>query len=470
MRWGIRMLGLASVVVLARVLRPEDFGIQAMAALLVGLLDSFVELGVAMMLIRERDITTTDLNTAWTIRILQGVFLGAVLALLAGPAAVYFHEPRVTAVVYLCALAFVIGSFGNIGVVLIRKELDFARDFRYQVILKLADVLVTIGLALWLRSYWALALAQPISALNSVAVSYLVHSFRPSLCLTGYRRFLRFSVNVVLSNVARFLGNKVDVFMVGSIGNSSQMGIYNVAAELSSMPARELTVSVGRALFPSLAKAKHDRDDFVKLFLQVLESVAMLCLPIGFGLWVVASDVVHIVLGDQWVASINLMRYLAIYGTLVSLIDIMIGHVLIVTGHEGRQAAALWIRCSLVAAGAVVGAHWGIDGVAIGVTISGVAMFAVTVGILAVTLPCRLRDFFAIAWRPTLAASAMAALVSYTAAAVPLSPAPRLIVCIVIGIVSYIAVLALLWRIAGKPQGAEAAAIKFLSTAIRRTA
>src|SRR6266849_3408388 len=148
MRWGTRLIGLVSVVIVARILRPDDFGILAMAMLLTGLLESFVELGVAMMVIREEHISGVDLNTAWTIRILQGLVLGVVVALLATPAALYFREPRLTAVVYLCALALTLNSFENIGVVLIRKELDFAKDFVYQIVVKLAGVVTTICLAL----------------------------------------------------------------------------------------------------------------------------------------------------------------------------------------------------------------------------------------------------------------------------------------------------------------------------------
>jgi O-antigen/teichoic acid export membrane protein len=459
MRWGIRLIGLASVVVLARILRPEDFGILAMAMLVTGLLESLSDLGVAMMLIREPNASTVDLNTAWTLRILQGLLLGMLVALMAVPAALYFREPRITAVIYLCALALAIVSFENIGVVLIRKELDFAKDFRYQVILKLLSVAVTVSLAVSLRSYWALALAQPVSAAANVGLSYLISSYRPRLCLKSYRRFLGFSANVVLANVARFLTNKADVFLVGSIGTSAQMGFYNVASELSSMPSRELTQSVGRALFPSLAKLKNDRADVLKTFLRVIGSVAALCIPIGCGLWVVADDFVRVVLGEQWEAASRLISYLAIYGTFTSLVDIMIGHVLIVSGHERRQALVLWVRCFLLVVCIAAGMHWGIDGIAIGATVSSAIMFAVTVWILTTTLSVSVVDLLAGFWRPTLAGLCMAALVHYATIDLPVPPLSRLIGGVAIGIVSYVMALLLFWWMAGRPQGTEAAVV-----------
>src|SRR5205814_1645659 len=194
---------------------------------------------------------------------------------------------------------------------------DFSTDFRYQVILKILGVVTVIALAFWLRSYWALALSQPVNALANVATSYAIHAYRPRFCLQRWRRFVSFSANIGISNLARFISNKADVFIVGSIGTPGEMGVYNVAGELSSMPSRELTSSVGRALFPALAKLKHASQDFLAAFLQVMESVAVLCVPIGVGLWVVADDLVHVVLGARWEGAEQLMHILAIYGTLM---------------------------------------------------------------------------------------------------------------------------------------------------------
>jgi O-antigen/teichoic acid export membrane protein len=462
MRWGTRLIGLASVVVLARVLHPEDFGIMAMAMILVGFLDLFAELGVGIMLIREREISRSDMDTAWTIRVLQGFFLAALLALAAVPAAIYFREPRIEAVVYLCGLSIVLTAFGNIGVVLMRKELDFARDFRYQVITKFIGAAVTVALALLLRNYWALAIAQPCAALLNLVVSYRMHPFRPRFCLRGSRRLLAFSVTIVLSNMATFFANKLDAFIVGRIASPAQMGTYTVAVELSSMPQRELTMSVGRALFPVLAKLKNAGEQMLAVFLEVIGSVVALCLPAGVGLWVVSEDVVKVILGDQWVGTGRLIGILAMYGTLTSLIDIMLGHVLIVTQHERLQSAAYWVRAILLGVCALAAIPWGVEGVAIGATLSSVIMFVVALSILKVTLSCRCVDFLAIFWRPTIAALLMAVAVHYAVSSLDIPALPRLVIGIALGAVAYTSSLLLLWVIVGRPKSAEASALSMV--------
>lgn len=454
MRWGVRLLGAVSVVVLARLLRPEDFGIMTMSMLVVGAMSTFGELGVGSMVIREHRVSSSDLDTAWTLKAIQGLVIAGLVASLAPLTASHFHEPRVTDVVYLGAVAVAIGAFENIGVVLLRKNLDFAADFRYQLSTKLAGALITIALAVWLRSYWALALAQPITAAAGVVISYLVSAIRPRFGLSSWRRYLGFSINMLFSNIARFGYNKLDVFVVGSIGTASQMGLYNVAAELSSMAPRELTSSVGRALYPSLAQEHRNHGSFAPTFLSVVEWVAALCIPIGVGLWVVAPDAVRTILGARWEAATPLMRFLAIYGMTSSLVDLMLGQVLLVTGHERRQTAFFWVRLAVVAICVAVGARHGVEGIAMWVMIGGFAMLAVGIGVLATTLRLRLDGFIKIFWRPTFAAVAMAVVVQpLTSIAAP--PAARLALCVVAGAIVYGATMFATWRLAGRPSGIE---------------
>ena len=469
MRWGIRLIGLASVVVLARVLAPEDFGILAMSVLLVGALATFGELGVASMLIREESITRDDIDTAWTIKLIQQLVLAVLVTVLAPVVAAYFGEPRVVNVVLFGALGLLINGFENMGVILLRKELKFAADFRYQVTVKILTVIATIALALAFRNYWALALAQPASALANVGTSYVVSAYRPRFCLRAWRRFLSFSMTMVLANIARFGYNKADVFIVGSIATTAQMGLYNVAAELSSMPARELTSAVGRALLPSLARVQSERSDVIAPFLQVVQSVAAVCIPLGLGLWVVADQAVLVLLGKQWSEAAPLMSYLAIYGTVGSLIDVMLGPVLLVAGHEKRQAIVFWVRCGLLIAGALAGMAWGPRGVAIGAMASSLVMFMVAIAVLNATMGTRVRQYVSLLWRPLAAGFAMTGAVHALALALPPMPAAlSLAACVGAGAIVHVVVLLLLWQLAGRPAGFERSIMAALAHYRRR--
>ncbi|MGH6689328.1 MAG: lipopolysaccharide biosynthesis protein [Gammaproteobacteria bacterium] len=467
MRWGSKLIGLGSMVVLARLLQPEDFGIVALAALLVGLLDVFLELGVGMVLIRELRVSNDDLNTAWTIRIVQSILLAVTISIAAPWAASFFREPRIVEVVYLSAAALLVSGFENVGMILVRKELRFARDFWYQIIQKLAGAVIGIGLALALRNYWALALAHAATAVIGVALSYVMHPYRPWFSLRALRRFLGFSVHVMLMNAARFLGNRADAFVVGRIADATQMGIYNVAYELSSLPSRELTVSVGRALFPTLAKVRADLVTMRRAFMDVLASVTALCVPMGAGIWAVTDDLVLVILGPRWQSASALMGWLALYGTVTALFNIMNGHVLLVTGHERRQTAVVWARVALLLGMVLFGTRWGVQGVAIGATASGCVALVISAIALNRTIGTSFRDYLRILWRPLTSALLMVLVLKGTTLAYLTTPLPRLAASVVGGTVFYCLVLVSLWWVSGRPAGPEAAVLAMLTGRLR---
>src|ERR1043165_9830156 len=104
MRWTTRLLGLISTLILVRLLTPDDFGVVAMAMVIVGLLEVFTHTSVDLALIRDRDPSRAHYDTAWTLEILQALALAAVLVVVAPWSARFFADERVTLVIYALAL------------------------------------------------------------------------------------------------------------------------------------------------------------------------------------------------------------------------------------------------------------------------------------------------------------------------------------------------------------------------------
>ena len=173
MRWAVRLLGLLSTIVLARLLNPEDFGLFALSVLLIGLAELMGKAGQDMAVIRERDLSREYLDSAWTASILIGFAFGIVLILVAPWIAALFHEPRAELLVQILSARVFLMGFENIGVALFRRDLDFAKDFRFGVYEKLAQVVVTITLAVMFRNYWALVLGAIFGMMIAIAISYV---------------------------------------------------------------------------------------------------------------------------------------------------------------------------------------------------------------------------------------------------------------------------------------------------------
>ncbi len=470
LRWGLRGIGLINTVILARLLTPGDFGLVAMGTLVMGFLQGFTQVGVQMLLIREPNVTPEHCHTAWTMKLLQGVLVALLLILIAEPAAHYFQEDRVVEVMYFLSLAALIKSAGSIGMVLLRKELNFAKDFRFTIYCRLFALVVTIGLALWLRNYWALVYGSIAAAVFSVLLSFQMHAYRPRLSLAKARDYLRFSLSILPLNIGEFLNGKADVLVVGGIASTSQMGGYNVASELSALVTQEVVATAGRGLYPNYAKLAHEPRRLLVAFGHVLGAVAAVCLPLGFGLWAVADDFVALLLGSQWVSTVPLLQWLTLYGMLSSLVALLSGHILIVTGHERWSAVLMWLRVGLLIPMVwTAGNLWGVEAVAAAATATAALMLPVAMVALKLALGMALLDQLRCFWRPLVSALVMAALVRLLhqeGLPVPVS----LALDVTVGIASYCVMLLGLWMVVGRPKGVEDSIINYLNARHRPAA
>jgi lipopolysaccharide exporter len=359
MRWAIRSAGLVSTVILARVLTPADFGLVAMASLVFGLLIASSEMGAVQLLLRTRDADRGAYDTAWTIRLIQTVVLALLMFLLAWPTSVYFKEPRLVEVMQVVAAGSLFAGLNNIGIVMFRRDLDFRRDFLFGFYSKVVTVTPTIMLALVWRNYWALVIGPIVGHLFEVLISYRMHPFRPRPSLIGWRRFVTFSLWITPAHIATFLNQKVDVFVVGYIANTSQMGVYNVASELSRMATAEIVTPMARALYPNYVKLKDNLDELSKAFLIVLRTVGIVSFAFGFFISAVAEDVVFIVLGDQWDEAVPLMQWLGVFGAFATLLATATGHILIALHRERLMFTVNWLRLAVLTASVLAAAPFG---------------------------------------------------------------------------------------------------------------
>src|SRR5258706_9735213 len=277
-----RGIGLASTVVLARLLLPADFGVVAMATSIIAILELFGALGLDWALIQRPDATPANYNAAWTFSAIFGVSCAIALLCVAAPAATFYGEPRLVPVMQVLAGMMAIGGFQNIGIVAFRRDLEFDREFRFLLAKKIATVVVTILLAFTLRSYWALVIGVTFGSAMSVALSYYVHPYRPRLSLHGLGELLRFSKWLLANNALLFLNARASDFVIGRLSGAGALGMYQIAYEISNLPTTELVAPINKATFPGYSRLA---GDIVKLrdgFLNFTSMVALITLPAGW--------------------------------------------------------------------------------------------------------------------------------------------------------------------------------------------
>ena len=314
--FSIRFIGLFNTIVLARLLAPDDFGLITMATMVIGFINSFVDLGHGALLMRQPQATRDHCDTAWTFSFLRGIVVAIFLAAIAPWVADYFRDQRVIAITLILAVNSVMANSFSIGLILLRKELHFATEFYFNLACRLVVLAVTLSLAFWLRSYWAIVAGALAGTLFGLILSFKIHPYRARLSLAKASEYLNFSMVMIPLNIAHYFTARVDAFVVGRMRSAAALGVYNMAAELASMLTMELTQQISRGLYPNFVKLLHDRSKLLEAYLGAISALATVSVAFGLGLWVVSDDFVKVVLGQKWLDAVPLLQWLAIGGTL----------------------------------------------------------------------------------------------------------------------------------------------------------
>lgn len=457
MRWTDRLMGLVSTLILARLLTPTDFGLVAMAMIVVGLVDVLLDLGVSSALIQNKDADEQDFSTAWTMRLCQATVAAAIVAVAAPFAAHYYEDHRVTDLMRLIAVTVFIGGLENIGIVKFQKEMEFGRDFKFFFIKRTLATVTTISLAILLRSYWALVIGSLVGRAIGVLLSYGMHSFRPRFSFARAGRLWSFSQWNLVMSVAGYLGSRLDKLIIGRRADSEVLGAYSVADELASMPSSELLAPLGRVMFPAFVSARGDPLEFRRIVLLAFGVQALLGIPMGLGVTLVAAEAVPVALGDQWYQAVPFVQLLGLAAIAASLAHT--GHYMLLALGRVKALALLWVSQLVLFVALLVVAFPNAGAYEIAAMRVGVG-FAVIVSMYALArwvLPVlRVRDLIRFLWRPSIGAAMMTGAVSVLA--VSLKDVPLGIVLIAkigLGAATYACVVLSLWLLSGRPDGPE---------------
>ena len=455
MRWVLKVMGFVNVIILARLLVPEDFGLVAMAMILVGLVTTVTDGSFDKVVLRDPNSTPKTYDAAWTGQILAGG-VATILIWAASPLLVsYFEEPRLYAVLLITGLRPFINGFENIGQVEFRRDFNFSKEFRYWVYRQSLGVAISLMLAFWLRNYFALALALPLGSLANVALSFLMSKYRPKLSFTNLRFVLSQSKWFAFLDTSRFFSDRLDELVVGRIASVDTMGHYYMASDVATMPTRELVMPLERSLMPTLAKAKdesHAMRDSLKL---ILAFVFSLCLSAGVGLYTIANDFVIIVLGLQWTPAIPFFEWLALYG-IFSAFVISVQSFFVVSDRLQMYSYAYFAyTLVLVISLALVAFFADVSAVAPVRTFCMVGLAVLIAYLMQVERFISLRTVFSILHRPAVASFAMyfalRSLQTYQSETSILG----LLAQIALGGCVYLSAQLLLWLVERGPDGAE---------------
>ncbi len=329
--WQILGLGVerlsrfASNVILARMLTKGDFGLLGIVVAAVTAFDALTHVAANEALIfsnRGRERSFQD--TLFWISALRGVLLGLALACAAPMLAGYYEEPRALKMFVVVGLfPFFLGlSSPRIGV--LEKDLEYRRIALWSLGASLGATALTLGLALWLRSAWALVLGLVGMQAFKAAGSYIVAPFRPRLCFSRehFAEIRTYFTRAAGTPFLIALVLQAPALLLGKFHGTDAVGVFFLNFTLAYLPSSMSLQAIGRVAIPAYSELKDDRVRLTRAWLTALRTIAFASLPLSAVLAMMGNDLPRIVYRDAFVGPDGLFSLLAVGGGLASLLAV----------------------------------------------------------------------------------------------------------------------------------------------------
>ena len=431
-----------------------------MAAVSLAFLEAFTTLNLGTILIRNALSSRPDYDTAWTLQIMRGALISVVVLAGAPAIAGYFNEPRMIQVLPFVALASFINGFHNIGMVDLEKEFRFQSIVMKESLTRVATVILQISLAVVWRNYWALIAGIVCQSVVAVSLSYYVSPYRPRFSLARCAEIFGFAKWLTFSSIMLFLMDQCDSLIIGRMLTPDILGLYVMGRNLIGLPVNELCAPVARVMFPAYAQIAHNPEALYRAMVMMLAVMVAVVAPACAGFALISEPFILVVLGAKWLPAAEIMTILAI-GAIISTASGVFSQILIVVGRPDLCVYALAASLVVYVPALVVGVGMAeAPGAAAARATVESFGFVLFFWMVSRVMALRVRDVLVVVWRSLVAVVVMVAVVVWVRSAgglfgIDVAPLWLLVQLVLVGGISYAAVLMTLWLAQGRPIGAE---------------
>jgi PST family polysaccharide transporter len=424
------LLRVGSLMVLARLVDPQDFGLVGMVTAFTGVLTLFRDFGLSSAAVQRTTVTEEQFSTLFWINILLGMLLSLVALAMAPAIAAFYHEPKLFALTAVLAAGFLFNAAGVQHTALLQRQMRFTALSVISVISLAVGSAIAVGGAKAGYGYWALVTMTVAPPLIATIGFWLTTGWVPGMPhrRVGIRSMMHFGGTVTFTGLLVYIAYNAEKVMIGRFWGADAIGLYGRAYQLVNIPTETVNTAVGEIAFAALSRLQDDPMRFRSYFLKGFTVVLELTLPVTIACALFGDDMVFVFLGPNWQEAAAIVRLLAPTIAIFAIIN-PLGSVIWSLGLEKRGLVAAPILALLLITGYVVALPYGPQGVAF--AYSGVMTLMVIPLILfcVYRTPISFRDIL-LAVSPSLASGILAGGLAFAAGLIFgefLSPLPRLV-------------------------------------------
>ena len=315
-------------MVLARLLTPEAFGVVTTLTMIITFAEIFTDAGFQKYLVQHefKDATDRDesTNVAFWSNLVLSVFIWGIIAIFSDPLAALMGNPGLGYVLIIACVNIPIAAFSSIQAALYKRDLNYKTLFKVRLVSTFIPLIVTVPLAFWLRSVWALVIGTIVRHVIKAILLTVFSKWKPRryYSFAKLKEMLSFTMWSMIEAVSIWLTGYVDVFIVGTMLNQYYLGLYKTSSAIVGQIMAIITSITTPILFSALSRLQNNEKEFRVLFFKFQKLVGLLVIPMGVGIFLFSDLITEIALGKQWMEASG---FVGLWG-LTSSLTIVLSH------------------------------------------------------------------------------------------------------------------------------------------------
>jgi O-antigen/teichoic acid export membrane protein len=396
-------------------LTTGEFGLMAVAMIIVTLIDRLADLGTGQAVIQREGLDKRTTDAVFAMNALIGLVLATTIFVFAGPLAYLAggDEGRDADVLLrVLALSVLVKALGVVHTGLLRRHLKFREGAIAMTVGALTHLGVAVGAAIAGMGAMSIALGSTLSSLVATTLVWIWGGYRPGLRLEwdAVKPIIGFSMSLTATNIFNFLTQNLDRALVAHMLGADAVGLYQLGVRTLRTPIVTLTTTVNQVLMPTLSRLQHDLAEQRRRFIQASTGTALLAFPAMAGLAVMAEPFIDVVMPDGWSAAAPVVSLMALVGMLRTVLG-LVSPVLVANARTGTQLTA-----NVVLGGTLIGSYFltarhSIEAVVIGIGVVHLVMVPVVLWLTFRVIGMTFGEYLGALAPPFLITGVMAAVV-----------------------------------------------------------
>ena len=308
------IISLVVAGILARLLSPDDFGIVAIATVIISFFAIFTDMGLSPAIIQNKALTQDDLTNIYSFTFWTGIAVALLFFIASWPISAYYDSPILRTLCQLLSINLFFASVNIVPGALFYKNKEFKfiaiRSFVIQITAGTGAIIAALSGA----GLYALLITPIVSSILIYIISFhrYPQHLRMTLGLSSIRKIFSYSVYQFLFNVICYFSRNLDKLLIGKHMGMSDLGYYEKSYRLMMLPLQNITQVVTPVMHPIFSDFQDDKMKLATSYERIIRFLAFIGLPLSVLLFFTAEEVTLIIFGNQWLPSVAVFRILAL--------------------------------------------------------------------------------------------------------------------------------------------------------------